>query len=169
MKWGSELIILKLITFHKSSEGACPKIFGKHIFVKMADMVAFLTNVLSKMKKTVTLHHKPLVKSTPDQFFFCFANLETFMFWALKDISFYFRTHCEVKLWLFELPKCVYFNGPYYHILVCISKSFLPTLREACNTGSQITNIAKIYCWQANSKTIVYITHCYTKCGNLVF
>ena len=38
-----------------------------------------------------------------------------------------------------NFPKCVHFNGPYYHyVLAYISKSFLPTLREVCDTGSRI-------------------------------
>ena len=37
-----------------------------------------------------------------------------------------------------NFPQWVHFSGPYYHILACISKSFLQTLREVCDTGSHI-------------------------------
>ncbi len=68
----------------------------------------------------MTLYHKPLVKSAPDLFRFI-ANLETLCSELHKDVSVDFIAHC---------------GGPY--ILACISKSFLQTLREVCDTGHKL-------------------------------
>ncbi len=44
-----------------------------------------------------------------------------------------------------NFPKYVHFNEPYYHIFACISKSFLSTLREVCDTdhkyGTKFQNV----------------------------
>ncbi len=85
----------------------------------------------------MTLYHKHLAKLAPDQFGFI-ANLETLCCELQKDVSFDFPAHCEVKLWLFEFFQIVYINVSYYHILACISKSFLPTLRAVCDTRSRM-------------------------------
>ncbi len=41
-----------------------------------------------------------------------------------------------------NFPKCVHFNGPYYHILACISKSLLLTLWEVCH--NRVTYLNKM-------------------------
>ena len=73
----------------------------------------------------------------PDQFGFI-ANFDTSCSELFKLMYCNFIAHPEVKLWLLNFPKCVHFNGSYYHILACISKPFLLTLQEVCDTGSHL-------------------------------
>ncbi len=74
-------------------------------------------------------------KVAPNQFVF-YCKCRNFVLWALKWCNIWLHStpwNKVMVVWIFK--KCALFNGPHYHILAYILKSFLPTLREVCNTG----------------------------------
>ena len=67
--------------------------------------------------------------------FYC--KFRNFVLQASKRSIFWLHSTLWSKVvWIFQ---SVHFNVPLsYHNLACISKSFLPTLRSVCNTGSHL-------------------------------
>ena len=56
-------------------------------------------------------------------------------------VSFHFTAHREVRLWLFEVFKVCRFKCSLLSHFGLYLKSFLPTLRAVCDTGSHLKRV----------------------------